>query len=134
VFIKNLVERPRPTHDPDIANLVHIVNNYRGGTYGFVSSHAANVFGVATFLSNKFKNNQWSFFLLAWAAVVSYSRVYLGVHYPLDIIFGAVLGALIGVQCYVFKVWTVVYIERRIDDRKGIKRQKERRKTLKINR
>ena len=121
VIIKNLVERPRPSHNPEITGLVHIVNNYRGGNYGFVSSHAANVFATVAFLSNQFKNYKWSLVLLGWAALVSYSRIYLGVHYPLDIICGAVLGALIGVQCYVFKVWTVVYFERRIEDRKAKK-------------
>jgi undecaprenyl-diphosphatase len=126
VLIKNLVERPRPTHDPEIADMVHIVNNYRGGMYGFVSSHAANCFGVATFLSNQFKHYKWSLFLFAWAVVVSYSRIYLGVHYPLDIICGAVPGMLIGIQCYVFKVRTVVYIERHIEIRKEKKAAKRR--------
>ena len=121
VLLKNLVERPRPTHDLEIANLVHIVNNYRGGTYGFVSSHAANVFGVATFLSNQFKHFRWSLFLLLWAVVVSYSRIYLGVHYPLDIICGAILGTLIGMLCYIFKVRTAVYVERYIEDCKAKK-------------
>jgi len=115
VLIKILVERPRPTHDPEIANLVHIVNNYRGGMYGFVSSHAANFFGVATFLSNQFKHFRWSLFLFAWAALIAYSRVYLGVHYPLDIICGATLGALTGILCYTLKVRTAVYAERRIE-------------------
>ena len=123
VIIKNLVERPRPSRNPEIADLVHIVNNYRGGNYGFVSSHAANFFAVATFLSNQFKNYRWSLFLFSWAALVSYSRIYLGVHYPLDIICGAVLGALIGIQCYMFKVRTAVYTERRIEDRKTKKRK-----------
>ena len=126
VLIKNMVERPRPTHNPEIANMVHIVNNQRGGTYGFVSSHAANVFGAATFLSNQLKHRKWSLFLFVWAAVVSYSRIYLGVHYPLDIICGAVLGALIGIQSYVHKVWTVVHIECYIDDRKAKKKPNKR--------
>ena len=118
VLIKNLVERPRPSRDPGIADLLHIVNNYRGGKYGFVSSHAANAFGVAIFLSNQFKNCKWSLFLFTWATVVSCSRVYLGVHYPLDIICGAGLGVLIGIQCYFFKVRTAVYFKRHIDIRK----------------
>ena len=125
-FIKNLVERPRPTHDLEIANLVHIVNNYRGGTYGFVSSHAANVFGVATFLSNQFKHFRWSLFLFVWAVLVAYSRVYLGVHYPLDIICGAILGSLIGIVCYTLKVRTAVYVERIIEDRQSSKRKKSK--------
>ena len=125
-LIKSLVERPRPTHNPEIADLVHVVNNYRGGPYGCVSSHAANVFGVAVFLSNQFKHYRWSLALLGWAAIVSYSRIYLGVHYPLDIICGAVLGALIGIQCYVFKIWTAVYAEKYIEDRKAKRRSNER--------
>jgi undecaprenyl-diphosphatase len=123
-LIKDIVARPRPTHDYEIKDLVHVIYNadrpdgYRGGAYGFVSSHAANVFGVATFLANQFKHYKWSLFLIAWATVVSYSRIYLGVHYPLDILFGAVLGALIGIQCYVFKVRTAAYVEQRMETRK----------------
>jgi undecaprenyl-diphosphatase len=133
VLIKNLVERPRPTHDSEIASMVHIVNNYKGGMYGFVSSHAANCFGIATFLANQFKHYKWSLFLFVWAAVVSYSRICLGVHYPLDIICGGVLGMLTGIQCYMFKVRTVVYIERHIEIRKE-KRAKRRSQKSDTNR
>jgi len=117
VFVKLYTERPRPTHAPEIAELVHTVNNYRGGRFGFFSSHAANTFGAAAFISNQFKNNKWGLFLFGWAAVVSYSRIYLGVHYPLDIICGSLAGVLIGVQCYVFKVYTSVYFDRKIEER-----------------
>ncbi len=135
VLIKNLVERPRPTHDPEIADMVHIVNDYRGGMFGFLSSHAANAFGLATFLTNQFKHFRWSLFLFAWAAIVSYSRIYLGVHYPLDILCGALLGILIGTQCYVFKVRTAVYIERSWDIHKEKKQPNSKpRKGLKISR
>ena len=128
VLIKDhLVQRFRPSHDPVIADMLHIVNNYSGGNYGFISSHAANVFGVATFLSNQFKNYKWSLFLFTWAAVVSYTLIYLGVHYPLDIICGAIFGILIGTQCYVYKVRTAVYIEQRIQIRKEKREEKKNR-------
>jgi len=126
VLIKNLVERPRPTHDPEIAHLVHIVNNYRGGKFAFVSSHATNVFGVATFLAHQFRSNKWGILLFSWACIVSYSRIYLGVHYPLDIIFGAILGLLIAIQLYAFKVWAMAYIDIKIKERKEKKRRAAR--------
>ena len=90
--IKESVQRLRPTHNPAIESLVHIVNDYRGGSYGFVSNHASNTFALAVFLSLLFRNRYFSIGILIWAAVVSYSRIYLGVHYPGDIIGGALLG------------------------------------------
>ena len=93
---KFVFERFRPTHNPEIADLVHIVKDYRGGKYGFVSSHAANTFGLASFTSLLFANKKYTWFIYIWAAVVSYSRIYLGVHYPGDILGGAMLGWLIG--------------------------------------
>ena len=121
VVIKNMLERPRPTHDPIIADMAHIVNDYRGGKFGFVSSHAANCFGVAAFLSFWFKRYKWTLFLMAWATIVSYSRIYLGVHYPLDIICGALLGIMTGVICYVCKIQAMTYIERKIENRRSRK-------------
>jgi len=124
-LIKIVVERPRPTWNPEIMELVHKVNDYKANKpFGFVSNHAANAFCLSTFLANQFRSYRWGFFLFTWAVVVSYSRVYLGVHYPLDIICGAVLGALIGIQCYVFKIRTAVYIERRVEIRKEKKAEK----------
>ena len=124
VLIKNLVERPRPTHDPLIADLVHVVKNYRGGQYGFISSHAANCFGVASFLTCWFNCRKWGIFLFSWAAIVAYSRIYLGVHYPLDIICGALLGILIGRQCHINKLWVTAYFEPKIEKWKATRRQK----------
>ncbi len=95
VFIKNSVERLRPTHNPDFGNIVHVVRNYRGGNYGFVSSHAANCFGLATFIALIFKKQWITASMLVWAIIVSYSRIYLGVHYPGDIICGGILGSTI---------------------------------------
>lgn len=91
--LKEGIERFRPSHNADIEHLVHIVNGYRGGNYGFVSSHAANSFGLAVFIALLFKDKRITIFMIVWALVVSYSRIYLGVHYPADILGGALVGA-----------------------------------------
>ncbi len=95
-FFKNVFQRFRPCHNPEIKQLVHLVHNHCGGKFGFVSSHAANTFGVAVFSSSLIRNRYFKWFIISWAVVVSYSRIYLGVHYPGDILGGALLGAGIG--------------------------------------
>jgi undecaprenyl-diphosphatase len=103
---KEVFERWRPTHNPEIRDIVHTVKGYRGGDYGFVSSHAANTFAMAFFTTKLFRNRYYGWFIFIWAAVVSYSRIYLGVHYPLDIIGGALLGILLGFV--IFKLYLYV--------------------------
>lgn len=94
-LMKPFFERPRPSHEPSLDGLVHIVNEYRGGMYGFASSHAANTFGTALFLTLLFSGSKtWIPWLFVWAGLVSYTRIYLGVHYPGDIIAGALTGML----------------------------------------
>ncbi|MFB6341071.1 phosphatase PAP2 family protein [Saccharicrinis sp. FJH2] len=99
-LIKDLVGRLRPSHNPLLMYDIHIVNGYRGGLYSFVSSHAANTFGVAMLLSLIVKNGWFSLTMFAWAFLNGFSRIYLGVHFPFDIIAGGLLGILIGWATY----------------------------------
>jgi undecaprenyl-diphosphatase len=98
---KEVFQRLRPSNDPIIGNLVHVVNNYKGGSFGFVSNHAANTFALASFLCFIFKNTAFRILILIWATIVSYSRIYLGVHYPGDVICGAMLGIICSWLVYI---------------------------------
>lgn len=99
-LFKEVFCRLRPSRDPELSGLVHLVKGYTGGKYGFVSSHAANTFGLAMITSLYFNKKWFTWSMFIWAAVVSYSRIYLGVHYPGDIIGGALLGCLGGYVSY----------------------------------
>lgn len=100
-FFKDVFHRLRPCHA--LAG-VHTVYDKCGGKYGFVSSHAANVFGLATYLSLFLRKDIFWFFIPAflWAGLIAYSRIYLGVHYPADITVGALLGIMLGWINYKF--------------------------------
>lgn len=99
-IFKPLFERWRPSRDPILGDIVHIVHGKRGGKFGFVSSHAANVFGLTVFASMLFKNKWFTISMLFWAVIVSYSRIYLAVHFPGDVVCGGILGALCGLLMY----------------------------------
>ncbi len=95
-LFKPYFARLRPCHDPDLAALVNIVKGC-GGQFGFMSSHAATTFALAVFFNLVLpaRYRIFKLLLLVWALLICYSRVYLGVHYPFDVLGGAVLGSLL---------------------------------------
>lgn len=101
-LIKHAVCRWRPAREPLLDGLVHVVNGYRGGRFGFVSSHAANTMGLSLLfcmLYNKYSHHVW--WLMLWVGMNCWSRMYLGVHYPGDIVGGLLLGSFWAVIAYV---------------------------------
>ena len=113
-LIKPMVERMRPCRDEVIGPLIHIVNGYKSGNYGFVSSHAANAFGAMVYVSLVLRRKLITVPFIVFAVLVSYSRVYLGVHYFGDVVCGAALGAVLGYACFRFIQWAYrnAYIHR----------------------
>jgi undecaprenyl-diphosphatase len=122
-LFKPFFERLRPSHNPDLEGLVYLYQGYRGGKYGFVSSHASTSFGTAFFIFLLFKNpkdrlvalsksytNLWlGYLFLTWAAIFSYTRIYLGVHYPADILGGAIVGLLSAYFAYFLYQKATIY-------------------------
>lgn len=99
--------RPANLNNP-LSSFVHVVNGYRGGRYGFPSCHAANTFALAVFMSLVIRHKWFTVMMFSWAFIVSYSRMYLGVHYFGDLFCGATIGSLFAVlfyylQNYLFK-------------------------------
>lgn len=98
---KPFFSRFRPTHHPDFMDQVKIVFDYRGGMYGFISSHAANAFGFATFMSLLFRYKFFTCSIFTWSILTSYTRIYLGVHFISDIICGMLAGLFLGYLVYI---------------------------------
>ncbi len=105
-LMKPFFHRLRPSHEPALESLIHLVDGYRGGTFGFASSHAANTTGVAFLIFLLFREKYkliWTIFI--WAFIMSYTRIYLGVHYPGDILVGALVGAGCGYAAFRLFTW-----------------------------
>lgn len=98
---KKTFKRYRPTHNTEISESVHTVNGYQGGQYGFFSGHAANSFGLALISLLFIRKKYFTIIVILWALIVSYSRIYLGVHYPSDVCVGAVYGSIIAYVLYI---------------------------------
>ncbi len=108
---KTHLSKLRPTHYPPIEGLVHTVNGYLGGLYGTVSGHAANAFAVVMLAGLTFRNRGFWWAMAIWATAVSYSRIYLGVHYPVDVLLGTAAGLFWGWVWYrVFRWATARYL------------------------
>ena len=99
-IFKPLVCRLRPTHNPELEGLIDIVDGYRGGRYGFFSSHASNTFGVAVLLSLCFRHRWFTLAICSWAVLNCWTRLYLGVHYLGDILVGVLWGCFVGWMVY----------------------------------
>lgn len=113
-LFKNIFQRLRPCHNPDISAIVHTVE-YCGGKYGFVSSHATNYFGFIVFISGLLKNKyRWlPWLLVLWGLLIIYSRIYLGVHYPGDVIGGTIIGAVIGfIMLWLYRLVDAKWMQR----------------------
>ena len=101
-YIRPAVERLRPSNlENALSQLTYIVGGYRGGSYGFPSCHAAISFALASFVAMLVRRRAFTAFIIGWAILNSYSRLYLGVHYPGDLMAGAIIGSITGAGCYI---------------------------------
>ena len=104
-ILKEWVARPRPTRVSELEGVLHLVNGYKSGQYGFVSSHAANTMACALLFSLIWRKKITTCLLMLWVAANCYSRMYLGVHYPLDILGGLMVGTLMALLGFALLQW-----------------------------
>lgn len=100
MIVKPMVARWRPTHDPEIGMLVDVVDGYRGGRYGFFSAHASNTFSIAVYFCWLIRSRLLSIALVIWSFTNCWTRMYLGVHFPGDILVGLTWGFIVGTCVY----------------------------------
>ncbi|MTI23214.1 phosphatase PAP2 family protein [Fulvivirga sp. RKSG066] len=104
--MKPYFERWRPSRDPSLEGMVHLVNEYTGGKFGFASAHAGTAFSLATYTFLIFRHKyKWVGLVFIWSFIMAYTRIYLGVHYPGDIIVGTLIGVLLGFLFYKLAQW-----------------------------
>ena len=111
-LFKHNLPKLRPTHTPEIEAMVHTVRGYRGGLYGTVSAHAATTFGIAIFSMALVRARWFTVLMLVWTLLVCYSRIYLGVHYPLDILLGVIDGLLVAIVAVKLFRYTINRLEK----------------------
>ena len=116
-LFKNTVQRLRPCHAQELQGLVYLPYGHCGGQYGFISSHACNCMAVALFGTLFARSKLLGWLLFLWAMVVSLSRVYMGVHYPGDVLCGAIFGLLVGSAVYFGTCRLRILVERRVKKR-----------------
>ncbi|MDR1681955.1 MAG: phosphatase PAP2 family protein [Candidatus Symbiothrix sp.] len=104
-FFKPVFHRLRPSHHPGFKEAVDLVFDHRGGGFGFISSHAANAFGLATFTALLFRNRIYTATIILFAVITAYSRVYLGLHFVSDIVVGSLVGVAAGYLIYYIYCW-----------------------------
>lgn len=104
-LFKEVFMRLRPCHEPSLGGTVRLVADHCGGQFGFVSTHATNSFTLAILSALLIRRRWWTFSVFFWAAVISYSRIYVGVHYPGDVLGGMILGLITGSAAYLLSRW-----------------------------
>ena len=106
-LVKPAVARPRPGNDPEWMYMVHVVNDLRGLDYSFFSAHAANTFGIAMFFCLLVRDSIFSWLMVTWSLLNCYTRLYLAMHYPSDILVGLLFGAIVGALVYL--IYWLIY-------------------------
>lgn len=114
--LKDLIGKMRPTHNPDLEGLINLVRRpdgtfYKGYIYGSVSAHATTTFAIMAFSTSLVRASWFTILMIFWVLLVCYSRIYIGAHYPLDIVAGALLGIASGVLMVRLYRWTIFKIE-----------------------
>lgn len=108
--VKPYVARLRPSLDPSVCNMLHLAKGYTASGYSFFSAHAANTFSIAVFFSLLVRSRVFTIFIMAWSLLNAWTRLYLGVHYPSDVIVGLAYGAFVGIMVYLIfmKLYMIV--------------------------